>query len=164
MKTLKILKLTSVILLGMVLTSQVEVVGRTPGIKEKKAIVLAIEKPIEELIAKVAARFDNEDLATIDRSLESWMFDAGYLNIANEAELVVPVPWLENMSFTTESEDLTEVPVPWLENMHFTTESEDVNEVPVPWLENLHFTAPTVTENDDVTEVPVLWLENLHFD
>ncbi len=172
MKTLKILKLTSAILLGMLLTSQVEVVGRTHGIKERKAIILSIEKPIDELIAKFTVRFDTEELSMIDRSLEAWMFDAGYLNLGAEALSEVPVPWMEKMRFTYVSEVANEiefdseadVTVPWLENMHFATESEDLTEVPVPWLENIHFTAPTVTENEDITEVPVLWLENLHFD
>ncbi len=153
MKTLKILKLTSVILLGLVLTSQVDVVGRTAAIKEKKTIVLSIDKPINELMAKINARFDSEDFFALDRNIEAWMFDAGYLNPAVETTSEVPVPWMSNIHFDNSSangvgddaemeavaEAGLEVSVPWMENIHFHTVAEDVTDVPVPWMDNLHF-------------------------
>lgn len=163
MKTLKILKLTSAILLGLVLTSNFDVVAGTHGIKEKRAIVITLEKPVMDLLTKFSALIDTNDFLKASEGLETFLLNDNSLN-SYETGLEVPVPWLENMHFATETEDLSEVPVPWLENMHFTAESEDLTEVPVPWMENMHFTAPTVTDNVDITEVPVPWMENLHFD
>ncbi len=143
MKTLKILKLTSAILLGVVLTSNLNAVAGTHGIKEKRATVVTLEKPVMDLLAKASALIDTNDFLRASEGLETVLLKDNSLN-----------------SFDTEMG----VPVPWLENMHFNTESEDLTEVPVPWLDNMHFTSPVVNENDDNLEVPVPWMENLHFD
>lgn len=158
MKTIKILKLTGVVLLGLVLTSQVEVVGRTAAIKEKKTIVLPIEKPINELMAKISARFDSEDFSALDRNIEAWMFDAGYLNPAIETGSEVPVPWLNNIHFDNTAANGVG------DDAEMEAVAESGMEVSVPWMENIHFSTVKEEVTEDVTEVPVPWMDNLHFD
>ncbi len=117
MKTLKILKLTGIILLGLGFTAQVEANDSSAPKSAKNVITLTVDQPIIEYMAKaVADQVDANDVMRMknmamqidhltisfrdetaadyvlkfkpidEQGLETWMFNAGYLNSSVSTE------------------------------------------------------------------------------
>lgn len=70
MKAFKILRLVGIVLIGLVLTTQVEAIDRTNRRVVKKAITLTIDKPIIEYLTKAyAEQIDAEDIVRMQKFL-----------------------------------------------------------------------------------------------
>lgn len=70
MKTLRILKLMGIVLIGLVLSAQVEANERTHKRAAKKAITLTVDKPMIEFMAKVYSdSIDASDIVRMQKVL-----------------------------------------------------------------------------------------------
>ena len=170
MKTSNFLRITGILLIGMFLTAQANAFNVSKRYEEKKAIVLKVDKPIIEFVAKAyAQQLGSNDIARIHKVLGK--IDHVTISFRDEDAsdyLLKFEPMndqdLENWMFDegyldSDFETDMEVSVPWMDNMNFASDTETEMEVSVPWMDNMHFASDTEPE----MEVPVPWMENMHF-
>lgn len=68
MKTIRILKLTGIILMGLILTAQVEAKESKIRLTEKRALTLTVDKPVIEFMAKAYSdQIDAKDIVRLQK-------------------------------------------------------------------------------------------------
>lgn len=149
MKTVKILKLLGILLIGMFLTTQVDAFNVGKRSDDKKAIALTFGKPIMDFVAKAyAQQIDLNDIMRIQKMLGQ--IDHVTITFRDEdaSDYLLKFEPMDNQYLETwmfdqgyqasYNETEIEVSVPWMENMHFASDDETEIEVSVPWMENMH--------------------------
>jgi len=170
MKTVKILKLTGILLIGIFLTTPVDALNSGKRSDDKKAIVLTLSKPIMNLVANTfAGKLDSNEIMRIQKMLGQIDHVTIAFRDENASDYLLKIEpmddqeleaWMFDQGYLPfENESEMEVSVPWMENMSFATAEETEPEVSVPWMENMHF----ATGEEPEMEVSVPWMENMRF-
>ena len=130
MKISRIIRLAGVVLIGILLSTQVEAINLNGRSDEKKTVTLTVNKPIVDFIAKAYGdQIDSKDIIRMQKILGQIDHVTISFRDKDASDYVLKFEpldesqlesWMFDEGYlSSDYETETEITVPWMQNIHF---------------------------------------------